>query len=227
MPSKRFEEVKKLVDSKKLYSIDEAIALLKKTASAKFNEGVELHARLGIDPKKSDQQLRVTIALPHGTGKTKRVAAFVEAAKEAEVKAAGADLVGGEDLIKEIAKTEKLDFDVAVATPAMMPKLASLAKLLGPRGLMPNPKTEPVGTNIKKIVEEQKAGKQTFRNDDTANVHVLFGRIAFSEPQIKENLDALLAALRRAKPATSKGIFLKHVTICTSMGPSIALDLSA
>lgn len=227
MPSKRYTEAKKLIDSKKRYTIDEAVALLKKTATTKFSEGVELHARLGIDPKKSDQQIRATISFPHGVGKTKRVVAFVEAAKEADAKAAGADIVGGEELINDIAQKEVLNFDVAVATPGMMPKLAKLAKFLGPRGLMPNPKTETVGPNVKKMVEEQKAGKQTFKNDDTGNVHQLFGRASMTEQQIKENLEALIAALRKVKPPTSKGIYFHSVTLSTSMGPGIHIDLGA
>ncbi|MBM5789779.1 50S ribosomal protein L1, partial [Candidatus Parcubacteria bacterium] len=219
MPSKRFEEAKKLVDNTKTYSVDEAVALVKKTATAKYDEAVELHARLGINPSKSDQQVRGTISLPHGVGKTKRVAAFVEPAKEAEAKEAGADIVGGEELIEKIAQKGAADFDVAVATPAMMPKIAKLAKLLGPRGLMPNPKTDTVGPNVTRMVSEQKAGKQSFKNDATGNIHQVFGRASFSEDQLKENFKALVEAIKRLKPPASKGIYLKSATISSTVGP--------
>ncbi len=222
--SKRFTEIKKLIDKTKTYSIDEAIALVKKAATAKYDESIELHVRLGVDSSKSDQQVRGTIALPHGVGKSKRVIAFVEAAKEAEAKAAGADIVGGEELIEKIAQTSQIDFDVAVATPAMMPKIAKLARLLGPRGLMPNPKTDTVGPNVSKMIAEQKAGKQSFKNDNTGNIHQVFGRASFSEDQLKENLRALLEAIKRLKPAASKGIFLRKTTITSTIGPGIKID---
>ena len=224
MPSKRFEEAKKLVDKDKVYTIPEAIALAKKTATAKYDEAIELHLRLGIDATKSDQQIRGTIALPHGTGKTKRVAAFVEGEKEADAKAAGADIVGGEELIATIAQKGNIDFDVAVATPAMMTKLAKLARLLGPRGLMPNPKTDTVSPNVTKMVEEQKAGKESFKNDNTANVHQIFGRKSFTDAQLEENLRALLETVKRMKPQASKGIYLKSATIASTVGPGIKID---
>ena len=226
MPSKRFNEVQKFVDKTKIYSFDEAITLLKQTAKAKFDEGTELHVRLGIDPTKSDQQVRGTIALPHGVGKTSRVAAFVDASKEAEAKEAGADIVGGQELIDKIAQSGTIEFDVAVATPTMMPKIAKLAKLLGPRGLMPNPKTETVGPNIAKMVAEQKAGKQSFRNDATGNIHQVFGRASFNEQQLTENLTALLDLIRKLKPSSSKGIYIKSATICTTMGPGIKIEVN-
>ncbi|KKR04535.1 MAG: 50S ribosomal protein L1 [Candidatus Uhrbacteria bacterium GW2011_GWF2_39_13] len=226
MPSKRFEEAKKLVDKKKLYTIPEAIALCKKAATAKYNESIELHVRLGIDATKSDQQVRGTIAFPHGTGKTKRVAAFVEGDKEAEAKAAGADLIGGEELIALIAQKGEIDFDVAVATPVMMPKLAKLARLLGPRGLMPNPKTDTVSPNVKKMVEEQKAGKESFKNDTTGNVHQIFGRKSFDDVQLEENLRALLEQIRRLKPQSSKGIYIRNATITSTIGPGIKIDIN-
>ncbi|MBI2551183.1 50S ribosomal protein L1 [Candidatus Uhrbacteria bacterium] len=226
MPSKRFQAAKALIEKKKIYPITDAIALLKKTAGAKFNETVEVHFRLGIDPAKSDQQVRGTVALPHGTGKTKKVAAFVEAEKAAIATAAGADIVGAEDLIAEISKTNAIDFDVAVATPAMMPKLAKLAKLLGPRGLMPNPKTDTVGPNIEKIIKEQKAGKISFKNDTTSNIHTIFGRASFEEAQLVANLNAVIEAVRKGKPSTSKGVYMRTVTICTAMGPGIKVEVA-
>lgn len=225
MPSKRFKEIQVLVDKNKTYSVDEAIDLIKKTAKAKFDEAVELHVRLGVNIEKSDQQVRGTIALPHGVGKTARVAAFVDPDKEAEAKAAGADIVGGEELINKIAQKSLIEFDVAVATPKMMPKVAKLAKLLGPRGLMPNPKTETVGTNVKKMVEEQKAGKQSFRNDASGNIHQIFGRASFTEDQLKDNLSSLLTLIKKLKPAASKGIYIKGASICTTMGPGIKIEV--
>src|SRR3990172_4873110 len=164
--SKRYKELKASFDNKKSYSTEEAVDLVLKTSTTKFDGSVEVHFRLGIDPKKGDQMVRGTVALPHGTGKTKKVAAFVPANKEAEAKEAGAELVGGEELIAEIAKTGKIDFDIAVATPDMMPKLAKVAKILGPKGLMPSPKNETVTPNIKKAIDELRGGKVAFKNDD-------------------------------------------------------------
>lgn len=224
MPSKRYSEVIKLIDKTKVYSIDEAIALVKKTATAKYDESIELHICLGINPTKSDQQVRGTISLPHGVGKSKRVAAFVEPAKEDEAKQAGADIVGGEELIEKIAQKGQIDFDVAVATPAIMPKLAKLAKLLGPRGLMPNPKTDTVGPNVTKMIGEQKAGKQSYKNDNTGNIHQVFGRASFTEEQLKENLKALIESIKRLKPTASKGIYLKKTTISSTIGPGIKVE---
>jgi large subunit ribosomal protein L1 len=227
MPGKRFEEARKLVDSKKTYTIAEAMALVKQMPKAGFDEAVELHVNLGIDPGKGDQQVRGTISFPHSVGKSKRVAAFVEAAKEADAKQAGADLVGGEELINEIASKDVIVFDVAVATPAMMPKLAKLAKLLGPKGLMPNPKTDTVGPNVAKMVAEQKAGKQSFKNDATGNVHQLFGRVSLSAEQLEENLRLIAELLRKLKPATAKGTYFKNASISTTMGPGIKVDLNS
>jgi len=224
MPSKRFKEAKKLVEKERVYSISEAIALAKQCAGTKFDEAVELHLNLGIDPSKGDQQIRSTIAFPHGTGKTKRVAAFVQPEKEAEAKEAGADIVGGEELIGSIATKGTIDFDVAIATPVMMPKVAKLARLLGPRGLMPNPKTDTVGTNVKKMVSEQKAGKESFKNDDTGNIHQIFGRISFDTPKLEENLQAILEVIKKLKPTSAKGIYLKSATIACTMGPGIKID---
>jgi len=225
--SKRYLEMKKLVDAKKLYSAVEAVELVKKMAGTKFDGTVEVHVNLGIDPKKGDQQIRSTITLPHSTGKTKRVAAFVNADKEKEAKEGGADLIGGEDLIAEIAKTNKIDFDVAVATPDMMAKLAKIAKILGPVGLMPNPKTETVSPNVKKMVEELKKGKLSFKNDDTANIHQLIGKLSLDAKALVENLSVFMEALRKSKPASSKGVYFKSITLKSTMGPAIHVDPSA
>lgn len=226
MRGKRYQEAKKIVDPKKTYTTEEAVKLLKSMPAAKFNAAVEFHAHLGIDPTKGDQLVRGTVILPHGTGKTKKVIAFVEAEKEAEAKAAGADIVGNEEKIAEILKTNTLDFDVAVATPVMMPKLSKLAKILGPKGLMPNPKTDTVGPNVTKMVQEQKAGKISFKNDDTANLHQIFGRISFDETQLKDNLTALVEAVKKVKPAAAKGIYIENAVICSTMSPGIRLEIS-
>jgi len=219
--SKRFEEAKKLIDPKKVYTREEAIELAKKTSNVKFDASVEVHLRLGIDPTKGDQQIRSTIIFPHTIGKTKTVAAFVPAGKEKEAKEAGAEIIGGEELIEEIKKTGKVNFDVAVATPEMMPKLAKVAKVLGPKGLMPNPKTETVGPDVKKMVEDIKKGKVTFKNDDTANIHQHIGKVTLEDKQLLENLAAFLDAVQKAKPSSAKGVYIQGATISTSMGPGI------
>lgn len=223
MRSKRFTSLKSAVQQKALLPQD-AVALVKAGATAKFDETVELHFNLGIDPKQGDQQIRGTISLPHGTGKSKRVAAFVDAANEAAAKAAGADIVATEETIEEIARTGKIDFDVAVAVPSMMVKLAKAAKVLGPRGLMPNPKTETVSPNIAKMIEEQKAGKISFKNDNTANVHMIVGKASFSLEQLIANVDAAIDAIRKVKPQSSKGIYFKSVTLTSTMGPAVRVD---
>ncbi|MEK9155100.1 MAG: 50S ribosomal protein L1 [Patescibacteria group bacterium] len=224
MTGKRFTTAKQMIDKKKLYAVTDAVKLLKETAKAKFDETVELHFSLGVDPKQGDQQIRGTVTLPHGTGKTKRVAAFVDANNEAAAKAAGADLIATEETIDEIARTGKIDFDVAVAVPSMMPKLAKAAKILGPRGLMPNPKTDTVGPNIAKMIEEQKGGKISFKNDNTANVHMIVGKVSFSADNLLGNLKVAIDAIRKVKPASSKGIYIKSATLTSTMGPAIHLD---
>jgi len=223
--SKKYQEAKAKVDSKKVYTALEAIKLVKETSTAKFDASVEIHIRLGIDPAKSDQIVRGTVTLPHGTGKTKRVAAFVGNDKEAEAKAAGADIIGNEEVIEKLVQTGKIDFDVAIATPDMMPRLAKVAKILGPRGLMPNPKTETVGTNVKKMVEELKKGKVAFKNDDTANVHQIIGKVSFDENKLLENLQTLVDAITRIKPSSSKGIYLQGMSLSSSMGPGIKFQM--
>lgn len=222
--SKRYTELKKLVDPKKLYSPEEAIALAKETSTTKFTGTLEIHINLGIDVKKGDQQVRGTILLPHSVGKTKKVAAFVPADKEKDAKDAGADIVGGEELIAELAKSGKIDFDVAVATPDMMPKLAKVAKILGPVGLMPNPKTDTVGANVKKMVEDVKKGKIAFKNDATGNIHQAFGKSDMPEAQLLENFSVFVEAVKKTKPASAKGTFLNSVTVTSTMGPGIRID---
>lgn len=224
---KRMAKIQALVDKNKVYSWEEAIKLAKDTSGVKFDASVEVHASLGIDPKKGEQQIRATVAMPHGTGKKIIIAAFVSGEKEKEAKEAGADLVYGEEDIKKIKDTGKIDFDIAVTTPDMMPKLAAVAKILGPKGLMPNPKTETVNPNVKKMVEELKKGKITFKNDDTSNVHVSIGKLSFSETQLKENLVSFVEALKKAKPATAKGTYLKNLVLKTTMGPAIRISDNA
>lgn len=226
MSSKRFTSLKTATDKKSL-GATEAVALVKANATAKFDETFEVHFNLGIDPKQGDQQIRGTISLPHGTGKTKRVAAFVDSANEAAAKAAGADIVATEETIEEIVRTGKIDFDVAVAVPSMMTKLAKAAKVLGPRGLMPNPKTDTVNPNVTKMIEEQKAGKISFKNDNTGNVHMIVGKASFAPEKLVENVLAAVDAVRKSKPQSSKGVYFKSVTLTSTMGPAVRLDINA
>ncbi len=225
------EEVKKVkkevfsFDQSKSYNIAEAIDLAKKANRAKFDASLEVHFRLGIDPKKGDQQVRGAVSLPNGTGKTVKVAAFVTPSKEKEVKAAGADYVGGEELIAEIKKTEKTDFQVAVAEPDMMKSLAQIAKILGTRGLMPSPKNDTVSANPAKAVEELKKGKISFKNDDTSNVHAVLGKLSFDNAKLIENFNVFLETIRRAKPNSSKGVFIKNVSISSSMGAGVKVSI--
>nr|AQS29928.1 hypothetical protein [uncultured bacterium] len=224
--SKRYQELSKKIDKAKSYPATEAIKLARETANTKFDASIEVHFKLGIDSKKGEQQVRGAITLPHGTGKTKRVAAFVGPDKEKEAKEAGADIVGGEELIKVIQKTGKIDFDVAVATPDMMPKIAPAAKILGPRGLMPSPKSETITTNLKKTIGELKKGKISFKNDDTGNIHQIIGKASFTENQLLENYQTFLEAIKKVKPSSAKGIYLQHISLSSSMGPGIKVEIS-
>lgn len=211
-------------ERQKAYPVAEAIEFVKQLAKTKFDSSVEVHVRLGIDTKKGDQQIRGAISLPHGTGKTVRIAAFVSQGNEAAAKAAGADIVGGEDLIAEIKKTEKTDFEVAVAEPGMMKNLAQIAKILGTRGLMPSPKNETVTPNPAQAIGELKKGKISFKNDDTANVHVAVGKVSFDKQKLVDNFEAILSAIKKAKPSSSKGTFVKNVTVCSTMGPGVKVQ---
>lgn len=222
--SKRYLTNKSKIEAGKMYSIEEAISLIKLNPT-KYDQGVEIHVKLGIDPKKSDQLIRGVLNLPHGTGKTKRVIAFVGPENEQIARDAGADIIGDDNEIAKIKQTSKISFDVAIATPAMMKKITPIAKILGQKGLMPNPKTDTIGTDIKKMITSVKAGKIAYKNDDTGNVHALVGRIKFEDDKIKENVEAFINSIKKAKPATSKGVYLKNVVICTSMGPSVRLNI--
>jgi len=206
------------------YPIEEAIEVIKEHSKRKFDESIEVHVRLGIDPKRSEQFVRGTTILPHGTGKSKKVIAFVNPAKEEEAKKAGADMIGDSETIKEIGKTKKTDFDVAVAVPDMMRLLGPIAQILGQRGLMPNPKTETVGPNIGKIIEELKGGKVAFKNDDTANIHQVLGKVSWSKEKLVENISDFVDAVKKAKPEDLKGTYIKKVTLTTSMGPGIQIQ---
>lgn len=218
--TKQVDSNKKL-KATKIYSINEAIKLVKESSKVKFDASIEVHFRLGIDTKKGDQQIRSTAALPHGTGKTIKIAAFVGPDKEKEVREAGADYVGSDELIAKIKKTEKTDFEIAVAEPDMMKKLGPIAKILGTRGLMPSPKNETISPNPAKIVKELKKGKISFKNDDTGNLHAIIGKVSFPEEKLIENFTTFLNAVKKAKPNSSKGIYIKNISLSSSMGPGI------
>lgn len=212
-------------DKSKAYPIAEVIELTKKLSKTKFDASVEVHLHLGIDAQKGDQQIRTTVSLPHGTGKKIKVAAFVTADKEKEVLEAGADYVGSEDLINQIKTTEKTDFQVAIAEPSLMKNLSTIAKILGTRGLMPTPKNDTVTTDPVKTVKELKKGKITLKNDDTGNIHAAIGKISFDSGQLIENFAAILEAVKKAKPAKSKGIYIKNLSLSSSMGPGIKVQI--
>lgn len=223
--AKRVKANNEQVDVNKVYTLEEAIELAKKTANTKFVGSIEVHIRTLIDAKKTDQAVRGTVSLPNGTGKTKKVAAFVTEAKEKEAKEAGAAIVGGEELIKQIKESEKTDFDVAVAEPAIMPKLAQIAKILGTRGLMPNPKTGTVGPNIGQMVKEIAGGKVNFKNDDSGNIHQIIGKSNFDSKQLLENFKAFYQAVTQSKPSTVKGQYIGSVSMNATMGPGIKLKV--
>ena len=221
---KKYIEAAKLVDRTQLYDTNEAVALVKKTAGAKFDETVELHIRTGCDGRHADQQIRGAVVLPHGTGKTVRVLVFAKGAKLDEALAAGADHVGGEELIPRIQKDGWLDFDVVVATPDMMGVVGRLGRVLGPKGLMPNPKAGTVTMDVTKAIKDIKAGKIEYRLDKTNIIHCPIGKASFTEEQLAENLKALTDAVVKAKPAAVKGQFLKSVTLTSTMGPGVKLN---
>ena len=224
-PGKKYQDAAKLIEAGKLYAPDEAVALVKKTAVAKFDETVELHVRLGVDPKYADQQVRGAMVLPHGTGKSKKVLAFAQGEKVKEAEDAGADFVGSDELVTKI-QGGWTDFDVAVATPDMMGVVGRLGKILGPRGLMPNPKLGTVTMDLKKAVSEAKAGKIEYRTDKSGNVHVPIGKVSFEEQKLQENYQALMDTLIKAKPAAAKGQYVRSITLVTTMGPAVPVALN-
>ena len=221
---KKYNEAAKLIDAAKQYPIDEAVALVKKTSTVKFDAGVDVVFKLNLDTRHADQQLRGALSLPHGTGKTKKVLVIAEGAKAEEAKNAGADLVGADDVLEQI-QGGWLDFDVAIATPNMMPKLGRLGRILGPRGLMPNPKTGTVTMDVAKAVQDQKAGMVNYRTDKDGNVHMPIGRVSFEEAALADNFNAVKDLILRVKPATAKGTYVKNVVISSTMGPSIKVAL--
>lgn len=221
---KRYQENAKLVDRTKLYDMDEAFALLRNTAKVKFDESVELHIKLGVDGRHADQQVRGAIVLPHGTGKTKRVLVIAKGDKAAEAEKAGAEFVGAEDMVQKIQSENWFDFDVIVATPDMMGLVGRLGRVLGPKGLMPNPKSGTVTFDIERAINDIKAGKVEFRLDKTNIVHVAIGKMSFDDTKLVDNFKALMDAVIKAKPSAAKGTYLRSVTLTSTMGPGIRLN---
>lgn len=221
---KRFNAAASLVEAHKLYDTEEAIKLVKETAKAKFDETIEVHIKLGVDGRHADQQIRGAIVLPHGTGKTKSVLVIAKGDKAEEALKAGADFAGAEDMIQRIQTENWFDYDVIVATPDMMGQLGRLGKVLGPKGLMPNPKSGTVTFEVEKAVNEIKAGKVEYRLDKSNIVHVSIGKASFGEEQLGQNFSALIDAIIKAKPAAAKGTYLKSVTLSSTMGPGIRLN---
>ena len=223
---KKYQEVAKKVDRNKTYQLKEALELAVQTSTTKFDSSVEVHVRLGVDPRQADQNIRATVALPHGTGKDVRVAVFAPESEHADAKKAGADVVGDETFLKQLDK-EELNFDTLIVTPQYMPKLGKYARLLGPRGLMPNPKSGTVSANIAQAVKEAKAGKVEYRVDKQAIVHLSVGKVSFGEQKLSENVKVFLDSLAAQKPSTIKGAYVKSTTISTTMGPGIKVEHSA
>ena len=221
---KRYSEAAKLIEKTSVYEIDEAVSLVKKSASAKFDETIEAHLRLGVDGRHADQQVRGAVVLPHGTGKTVRVLVFAKGDKVAEAEAAGADYVGGEELVPRIQKEGWLDFDVVVATPDMMGIVGRFGRVLGPKGLMLNPKAGTVTMDVTKAINDIKAGKIEYRLDKSNIIHVPIGKASFEEEKLADNFHTLIGAINKAKPAAAKGQYLRSVVISSTMGPGIKLN---
>ncbi len=225
--SKKYQEALSKIEKGKLYSLEEAVKLVKETSVSKFDGTVELAVRLNLDTKKNDQQLRGAIVLPHGTGKTKKVLVLAKGDAAKLAQEAGADFVGDVDMINKIEKENWFDFDVIIATPEMMPLLGKLGKVLGPKGLMPNPKTGTVTLDTKKAVEDVKKGRVEYRTDSYANVHAIVGKVSFTEKQLMDNVNAFMSVIIKSKPQAAKGVYLKNVSLASTMGPGIRVDLSS
>ena len=225
--SKRYVANLEQVDKNKSYSIEEAVALVKKTSNSKFDETLEVAMNLNLDVKKADQQLRGAVVLPHGTGKTKKILVLAKGDQAKAATAAGADYVGDVDMIDKIAKENWFDFDVIIATPEMMPQLGKIGKLLGPKGLMPNPKTGTVTTDVVKAIEETQKGKVNYRTDSYGNVHGIFGKTSFEDAKLVENLKAFIDVILKSKPSSSKGNYVKNISISSTMGPGVKIDLTS
>ena len=221
---KKYQESAKLVDRNKLYDPKEALELVQQTAKAKFDESVEIHVKLGVDPRHADQQVRGVVVLPHGTGKTLRVLVFAKGDKAKEAEVAGADFVGAEELVTKIQSENWFDYDVVVATPDMMGVVGRLGKVLGPKGLMPNPKSGTVTFDIAKAINEIKAGKVEYRVDKTSIVHVGIGKISFGTEKLADNFRTLMEAVVKAKPSAAKGTYLKSVVVVSTMGPAVKVN---
>jgi len=221
---KRYEEAAKLVDSSKLYEVKEAFDIIEKMPKPKFDETVELHVKLGVDSKHADQQVRGTVVLPHGTGKSLRVLVFAKGDKAKEAEAAGADFVGAEELVPKIEKENWFEYDVIVATPDMMGVIGRLGKVLGPKGLMPNPKSGTVTMDVTKAIAEIKSGKVEYRLDKTNIIHLGMGKVSFGAEKLAENYQVLMDAIIKAKPAAAKGQYIKSVAVATTMGPSVYIN---
>jgi large subunit ribosomal protein L1 len=225
-PGKKYTAASQQIE-KRPYSLEEALPLVQKIKFSKFDETVEVHMRLGIDPRHADQMVRGTVVLPNGLGKTKRVLVIASGDKIREAEQAGADFAGGEEMIAKIVQENWLDYDAVVATPDMMRSMAKLGKILGPRGLMPNPKTGTVTTDVAKAIQEVKAGKVEFRADKGGVIHAPVGKLSFPTEKLLENASTLIGAVVRAKPAAAKGKYVKSATVCSTMGPGVALDVTA
>lgn len=224
MRSKKYQSVKEKITPAKSYSLDETIEFIKENSSSGFDQTVEIHVHLGIDPKKTEQQVRGTVILPGGAVRKKRIAAFVSPAKEKEAKEAGADLVGGKQLIEEIKTTGKCDFDVAVAEPEIMKELSLIARILGPKGLMPNPKTDTVTKEITKSISQLQKGKVSFKSDAGGNLHQAIAKVSWPKEKIKENIEAFLNVVRKSRPGGVKGNFIENVVLSSTMGPGIKIQ---
>src|ERR1039457_1694306 len=225
-PGKQYQAARKQVEAKE-YLLEEAVPLLKKIKYAKFDETVEIHMRLGVDPKHADQMVRGTVVMPNGLGKSKKVLVIAAGDKQIEAREAGADFVGGDDMVNKIQSESWTDFDAVIATPDMMRSVGKLGKILGPRGLMPNPKTGTVTVDVAKAVREVKAGKVEFRVDKTGIIHAPVGKISFTSVKLVENASSLITAVIKAKPASAKGKYVKSIVISSTMGPGLSIDLDS